>query len=184
MGSGFTFWTIFGVEGQPEQNGSDSSQLWGNGVGEVLSGHWSGRQKLRQVSGCTLGEYSAPTRRPRMGADDRAGLRTSTARGLPSRQGGIHAATVHERTCIHADIMDSAGRGMGIQGILRPSLGDQTTEVGVSRDYGYQQPGNHPTNPLTTKNARGTGTTRTRTVSYAPGSGSVRQPAGRASQIP
>ena len=61
MGSGVSFWTVFGAEGQPEQNGSDSSQLWGNGVGEVLSGHWSGRQKFCQVSGCTLGEYSAPT---------------------------------------------------------------------------------------------------------------------------
>ena len=74
-------------------------------------------------------------------------------------------------------------KGLGIQGILRPSLGDHTTEVGVPRDYGYQQLGNHPANPITTKNARGTGTARARAVSYAPGSASVRQPLGRASQI-
>ena len=70
-----------------------------------------------------------------MGADDTAGFRTSTARGLSSRTGGIHAAAVNGRTCIHADIMDPAGCGLGIQGILRPSLGDQTAEVGVPRDH-------------------------------------------------
>ena len=118
-----------------------------------------------------------------MGADDRAGFRTSTARGLSSRTGGIHAAAVNGRTCIHAGIMDPAGCGLGIQGILRPSLGDQIAEVGVPRDHGYQQPGNHSANPFTTKNARGTSTARARAVSHAPGSGSVRQPFGGASQV-
>ena len=55
-----------------------------------------------------------------MGADDRTGLRTSTARGLSSRTCGVHAATVNGRTCIYADIMDPAGCGLGIQGILGP----------------------------------------------------------------
>ena len=119
-----------------------------------------------------------------MGADDRAGFRTSTARGLSSRTGGIHTAAVNGRTCIHADIMDPAGCGLGIQGILRPSLGDETAEVGVPRDHGYQQLGNHSANPFTTKNARGTDTARARAVSHAPGSGSVRQPLGEPHKYP
>ena len=117
-----------------------------------------------------------------MGADDRAGLRPSTARGLSSRTGGIHAAAVSGRTCIHADIMDPAGCWVS-KVILRPSLGDQTAEVGVPHDHGYQQLGNHSANSFTTKNARGTGSARARAVSHAPGSGSVRQPFGGASQV-
>ena len=60
-----------------------------------------------------------------MGADNRAGFCTSTARGLSSRTGGIHAAVVDGRTCIHADIMDPASCGLRIQGILCPNLNDQ-----------------------------------------------------------
>ena len=118
-----------------------------------------------------------------MGADNRAGFCTGTARGLSARTGGIHAAVVDGRTCIHADIMDPAGCGLGIQGILCPNLSGQTAEVGVPRDYGYQQLGNHSANPLTAKNARGTGTAGARAVSHALGSGSVRQPLGGASQV-
>ena len=136
-----------------------------------------------QVSRCTLGEYTAPPGRPGMGADNRAGSCTSTARGLSSRTGGIHAAVVDGRTCIHAVMMDPAGCGLGIQGILCPNLSGQTAEASVPRDHGYQQLGNYSANPLMAKNTRGTGTAGARAVSHAPGSGSVRQPFGGASQV-
>ena len=118
-----------------------------------------------------------------MGADNRAGFCTSTARGLSSRTGRIHAAVVDGRTCNHVDIKDPAGCGLGIQGILCPNFSDQAAEVGVPHDHGYQQFWNYSANPLTAKNARGTGTAGAGAVSHAPGSGPVRQPLGRASQV-
>ena len=72
-----------------------------------------------------------------MGTDNRAGFCTSAARGLSSRTGGIHVAVVDGRTSLHADIMDPASCGLGIQGILCPNLSDQAAEAGVPRDHGH-----------------------------------------------
>ena len=82
-------------------------------------------------------------------------------------------------TC-EADIMDLTSCGLGVQGILCLSPSDQAAEAGIPRDHGHQQLGNHSANPLTATDARGTGTAGARVVSHALGSGSVRQPLGRA----
>ena len=118
-----------------------------------------------------------------MGFDNRTGLCTSIARGLSARKGGIHAAIVVGRARLHADIMDPASCGLGIQGILCPDPSDQTGEASLPRDHGHQQMGKHSAHPFATTNARGTGTAGARAVSHAPGSGSVRRPLGRASQV-
>ena len=95
----------------------------------------------------------------------------------------VSIAIVDGRARLHVDIMDPASCGLGIQGILCPHPGDQTAEASLPRDHGHQQLGNHSANPLAATDARGTGTAGARAVSHALGSGSVRQPLGRASQV-
>ena len=68
-------------------------------------------------------------------------------------------------------------------GQVRPSPGDQTAEVSLPRDHGYQQLGSHSANPLAAPVARGTGPAGARAISDAPSSSSVRQPTERAPQI-